>query len=89
MEASHNQSLKTAEAIMMILSVCFADSVDFEKRQSLPQVLSPQQFKVIPEKGKPIEVKTKDGGTLKVKIVARHASRTKVTVHVIPTRKKR
>jgi|GEM_PF-2644683 len=76
---------------MMILSVSLANSVTKEERQNIPQILSPQQFKFIPAKGKVTEVKTVDGEKLRVKTVNRHMSDTRVTIDVIPvrTRKKK
>lgn len=63
-----------------------ADSVPKEQRQNLPDILSPQRFEYIPAKGTPIEVRTKNGGTIRVKTVARYASRTNIIIHVVPIR---
>ncbi|MEW6616839.1 MAG: hypothetical protein AB1333_00195 [Patescibacteria group bacterium] len=76
---------------MMTLSVSLANSVTKEERQNIPEILSPQQFKCIPAKGKIIEVRIMGGEKLRVKTVSRHMSSTRVTIDVIPvrTRKKK
>jgi len=74
---------------MMTLSVSLANSVTREERQNIPEILSPQQFRFIPAKGKVIEVRTKGGEKLRVKTVSRHMSSTRVTIDVIPVRKRK